>query len=366
MPPIPSACQALADQVSTLEQRYTALAAQTAAEFGAPAWAGLAQLGTLRLQLSDAVAALDECTRIHTAALTGTVVVIEASGGSSANGAQTATLWDLTGSGPIASAQVQVQAGAFGFQGPLPAQAAITIRTGGASDTEITGVDFRSGPLPGPLAAQTPRIEMVVGPKLLLPISRLQAWASSFESISQKLALPELQLEVEATVSSITVAPVAGSLSVAVAGLRTRTIAGGGVAGPATLVDPKVMLLLQPSASPQGDAMVSVTSSGQPEALRTGSLDALVISLETSIQALFLGFAQDLIERAFSDWIHRVLPGFVAEALALPALPEGTAVSLRSLTIDEQGIHLQPVLSAFGTALSTFRPAPLPVPRATD
>jgi hypothetical protein len=176
VPPVPSACQPLADRVATLELQYAALAVQAAGEVGAPAWVDLGQLGAIRLQLVGARAALAECVQTHSAALTGTVAVIEASGGPPAVGAQMVTLWDLTSSGPVVREQAQVQSGAFGFQGPLPARAAVTVQTGAGSDTDITGVDFRSGELAGQLAGQTPRIELVVGPKLTLPAPLIQAW----------------------------------------------------------------------------------------------------------------------------------------------------------------------------------------------
>lgn len=357
MPPVPSACQTLADQVATLGQQYAALAAQTAGQVGPPAWVDLGQLGAIRLRLLDARAALDDCVRTHSAALTGTVAVIEASGGPPAVGAQTVTLWDLTGSGPVVREQAQVQSGAFGFQGPLPTQAAVTVQTGVASNTDITGVDFRSGPMPGPLPGQTPRIELVVGPKLTLPASRVQAWAASFTIVTQQLNDPALQLELSAAASSITVTLTAGSLGVSVAGSVSGTAAGGVIAVPPTPVSVSVPLSLRPSGSPLGDDVVSVTLAGNVTVQASGALEAI-----GAVVPLLQGFASELIRDAFRDWIHQELPGFLGQGLALAGLPAGVAVSLRVLTVDEQGIHLQPVLGAIGTALSTFQPSPLPPP----
>jgi hypothetical protein len=357
VPPVPSACQALADQVTTLEQQYTTLAAQTAGEVGPPAWVDLGRLGAIRLQLLDARAELDDCVRTHSAALTGTVAVIEASGGPPALGAQTVTLWDLTASGPVVREQAQVQSGAFGFQGPLPAQAAVTVQTDVGSDTFITGIDFRSGLLPGPLAGQTRRIELVVGPQLTLPTASIQAWAKSVAAVTQPLNAPALQLELSAVVSSITVALAAGSITVSAAGSVSGAAAGGAIAVAPTPVSASVPLSLQPSGSPLGDDIISVTVAGNVTVQASGALQAV-----GAIVGLLQGFAGDLIRNALHDWLHQQLPAFLAQGLALAELPAGAAVSLRSLTVDERGIQLQPVLGVIGTALTTFQPSPLPPP----
>ncbi len=361
MPPIPSNCQQFANQLATLTQQYEELAVTAKGTVGAEAWTRLAELGQLRRQVEEARAELDRCTQTYAAALTGTLTVLDASGKPPLDGAQTATLWDITGSGAVARAQAQVQAGAFGFEGPLPAQAAITIQTGGASDTNITGVDFRSGPLPDPLAGQVPHIEVVVGPELSVPASRLAGWAGSFAAVTQRLTSPAQQLDLGFTVSSIMAAPSAGSLRVAVAGSISGTSGGGLVTLPLTPVSATVVLSLQPSAAPQADDAVSVAIVDHVDVQASGSLLGFA-QLFGAIAGLVQAFTGDMIQHAFSDWLHQVLPSFLAESLALPALPVGTAVSLRRLTVDEQGIHLQPVLGAIGTVLSTFQPVLLPPP----
>ena len=95
MPQVPAACQGLADRVNTLDQQYSALAAQVSQEQGAPAWQDLARLGGLRQQLEAAQAALDKCVQANSAALTGIVDVIDATG-AAASGTQTVTLWAVS------------------------------------------------------------------------------------------------------------------------------------------------------------------------------------------------------------------------------------------------------------------------------
>jgi hypothetical protein len=206
MADVPAACQALADQVSTLDQQYDALAKQVSGEEGTQAWQDLAKLGGLRQQLEAAQAALDACVQANSAALTGIVDVIDATG-AAAQGTQTVTLWDVSGASAVASGQAPVAAGAFGLQGPVPAKAALTVQTAGADGFSLSGYDFRSGPLPDPLPAAPLRCEMVICPQVLMPPAAVQAWASSFAAASQQLSSPSSQSSVAVVLSSVAVGP---------------------------------------------------------------------------------------------------------------------------------------------------------------
>ena len=161
---VPAACQALADQVSTLDQQYGALAAQVSQEEGAQAWQDLARLGGLRQQLEAAQAALSACVQANSAALTGIVDVIDATG-AAAQGTQTVTLWDVSGASAVPAGQAPVTSGAFGLKGPVPAKSALTLQTTGAAGFGLSGYDLRSGVLPDPLPALPLRCEMVICPR---------------------------------------------------------------------------------------------------------------------------------------------------------------------------------------------------------
>jgi hypothetical protein len=77
MPPVPPACQPLADDVAALEAQELQLRAQAASLTGAAAWTALAALGQVRLRLDESRANLAECIRQNSAALQATLVVID-------------------------------------------------------------------------------------------------------------------------------------------------------------------------------------------------------------------------------------------------------------------------------------------------
>lgn len=357
MADVPAACQALADQVSTLDQQYSALAAQVSQEEGAPAWQDLARLGGLRQQLETAQAALDACVQANSAALTGIVDVIDATG-AAAQGTQTVTLWDVSGASAVAAGQAPVTSGAFGLKGPVPATAALTLQTTGAAGFSLNGYDFRSGPLPDPLPAPPLRCEMVICPQVLVAPAAVQAWASSFKAVNQQLGLPSSQTSVAVALSSVIVALAANTITATATGTLTGSI-GGIVPLNQAPFSADVPFSLTPSGSPQAGDIVNfaiVAPGPIIHILASGLLPELL----NSFTSLFQPFVRDQLQNSLSSWAEQVMPEFVAAALALPQLPPATSITLRSLKIDESGITLQPVLGTIGTGLSTFKPAPLP------
>jgi hypothetical protein len=356
MAPVPSICQPLADQVAALRQQYESAAAQAAAASGAPAWADLAEAGSLLEQLTQTEADLDLCVRTHSAALTGTVTVIDATGGQSI-GAQAATLWDLTGSGPVATEVVPVQAGAFGFQGPVPTEAAITLQSTGAQ-APATGLDFRSGSLAP--AEQTPRVELVVAPTAKISAAALDRWASAFVAVTQPLTPPAGAPlgPLQATVNAVGIALGAGSVSITASGSISGTVLG--TAFPQIPVSAGVSLSIAPSVSPRADDLVLVALAGSnPVSLHTSS--PILAAVADIVDGLLADFVGDLVRNQLDEGLHQLLPSAIARSLALAELPPSTT-SLRTLTVDETGISYQPTLGAIGTTLSTFTPTPLATP----
>ena len=358
MPPVPTACQALADQVLALEQQYAAASALASAAVGAPAWTELAHAGPLLLQLDQARAELDACVKTHAAALTADVIVIDATGGA-APATQTATLWDLTTPGPVTIETVPIQGGTIGFAGPLPASAAVSLAPDRSADPSLSGVDFRSGLIPQPLTG-TPRVEIVIAPKLKVTAQALRAWASTFQPAPQDIGAGGFLGRLQAVVTAPTMTFTTGTVRIDVTGTVTR--APGGPAGvfgvPSTIpFAASIGFSLSPSGDPRGGDLVSVTLAGQ---------DPIVVNLPGSavyvepILPLVTPFVGEQIRSSLSASINQVVPSAIRRGLAVAALPPSTQLSLRSLSIDETGITIQPVLGAVGTALSTFQPTTLP------
>ncbi len=356
MADVPAACQPLADQVSTLDQQYSALAAQVSQEEGAQAWQDLARLGGLRQQLEAAQAALDGCVQANSAALTGTVDVIDATG-AAAQGTQTVTLWDVSGASAVPAGQAPVTSGAFGLKGPVPAKSALTLQSTGAAGFGLNGYDFRSGPLPDPLPAPPIRCEMVIRPQVLVPAAAVQAWASSFKAVNQQLGSPSSQTSVAVALSSVTVALAADTITVTATGTLTGSI-GGIVPLNQTPFSADVPFSLTPSGSPQAGDIVNFAIVGSGPVIKI--LGSGPVAVVNSLISLLQPAVIDQLQNALSPWVQQVMPEFVAAALALPQLPPSTTITLRSLKVDESGITLQPMLGTTGAGLSTFKPAPLP------
>jgi hypothetical protein len=343
-----------------LEQQYAAASAAASAAVGAQAWTELAQAGPLLLQLDTEREELAACIKTHSAALTASVVVIDASG-SQAPSTQTATLWDLTSTGPVTVETVPIQAGAFGFAGPVPASAAVSLAPDSAGDPSLIGVDFRSGPLPQPLAV-TPRVEIVIAPKLTVSAQKLRGWASTFQSTPQDIGAGGFLGRLQAVVTAPTITFTTGAVRVDLTGTVTRASGGAG----AFLNLPSSMpfaagiaLSLAPGTDPYGRELVAVTLAGQnPIVLNLPGTQVIV----DTILPLVTPFVGEQIRTSLSASINQLVPAAIERGLALASLPPATQLSLRSVAISEAGITIQPVLGAFGTLLSTFQPTTLPNP----
>ena len=291
----------------------------------------------------------------HSAAVTGTVVVIDVSG-AAAPGAQAVTLWDITGGVTAAHDVAPVQAGAFGLQGPVPAQAALTVQTTGQPD--ITGVDFRSGALVDPPGDANPRIEIVLGPTIHISAAELSALASTIQPLNVQVPAFSASNPTPAPLA-LTCGGFGLTLSQGVVTLQGRgTIAGGFVGGESPFTV-SISAVFTPSADPQSANLLDVALSGsQPISASIGGALAGLTALVGTLTDLLA----PPVRQALSDEVNANVSAAVAGGLALAALPPGVRVSLRSLTIDETGIRYQPALGAIGTILSSFAGTPLPLP----
>lgn len=350
MASVPSACQPLADLVASLEQQYKDSAAAVARLSGAQAWSALGQLGDVLAQLTDARDRLDQCVETNTAALIGNVIVMDASGAGDAAAAQTAMLWELADSGPTAREVTQVQAGTLGFKGPIPTSAAITLHSANAPD--LAGPDYRSGPLQGELGDQPLRLEMVYGPRLTLSAGTLKRLASQFPPTTQALTGPATLAGLgpaTVTVNGLTVVLADGSLTLT----ATGTLAAAAL--PATPFSGSVSMVALPSDAPDASDLVQVIPAGaNPVQISLPALPGL-----SAILSLLSPFVGDIAQTTLGEWLHQALPRAIARGLALAELPPSTTLSLRSLTVNEQGVAFQPALGVIGTALSSFHPSPI-------
>jgi hypothetical protein len=350
---VPSACQPLAELVVSLEQQYTDSAAKAAGLSGAQAWSALGQLGDVLAQLTDARHRFDQCVKTNSAALIGNVTVMDASGAGAAAGGQTAILWELADTGPTARDTTQVQAGTFGFKGPIPTSAAITLHSTDAPD--LAGPDYRSGQLQGELGGQPLRLEMVYGPRLTLTAGVLQRLASQFPPTTQTLTGPATLSGLgpaTLTVNSLTVVLADGSLTL------TATGTLGAAALPTTPFSGSASLVALPSDAPDAGDLVQVILAGaNPVQISLPSLPGLA-----AILGLLSPLVGNIAQSTLRAWLHQSLPGAIARGLALAQLPQPTTLSLRSLTIHDQGVAFQPAIGVVGSALSSFHPSPLPLP----
>jgi hypothetical protein len=115
---------------------------------------------------------------------------------------------------------------------------------------------------------------------------------------------------------------------------------------------------LTPSVSPKADNIVSFAFAGAGPSLQiTGGVVASAINQLNSLATPAIS-AQ--LQASMSGWLQQMAPQFMATALALPQLPPATTLTLRSLTVDQSGITMQPALGDVGAGLSTFQPNPLP------
>ena len=359
MPPGPPPCQGIADRVLQLEQQYREAAARASAAIGVEAWTELAQAGALLQQLDRARAELSACVKAYSTGLTGRLVAIGASGGF-APGSQSATLWDLTGAGPVPVERVEIDSGEFGFAGPLPASAAVSLAASLVDQPFLPGVDFRSGLLPEP-QSQPMQIEIVVAPRLTLSAQTLREWASTYQSTPQEIDAGGYLGPLQAVIAALALTFTSEAVQVDVTGTVTRASEG-----PLALLVPPSMpfaatirFSLAAATDPRGTELIAVALAGQ---------NAIVVDLPglqtvgEAILPLLTPFVADQVRASLSASINRIVSAAIARGFALESLPPTVQLSLRSLTIAEHGITIEPVVGAVGTTLSTFQPTTLTTP----
>ena len=354
MPPVPQACQPLADEVAAFEAQEQQLRAQIPTLVGAAAWTALANLGQIRQQLDAARVALAECIHQNTAALQATLAVIDV-GAASAAPVRIAGLWEMTPGGGAVQREVSNLTGdSFAFTGPLPASFGLTVGTAG--DPTLFGPDFRSLalsaaslPTDGPLG-----VEVVLCPTVRLEQSDLARLAASFPPppTSQFGGLG-LQVDlsihkVDATLSDAgIVARASGEVVVKTLGLAEWGVFSASAtfrAAPTTV----------PGVTDPVDLVTVSDLQVQLPGFTGGVADAAF--------PLIRGYLTDLLTGQLRDFLRAELPAAVSQTFVLAALPPDVVVSVRNLSIDAAALQFQPALGALGTTLSTFTPPAIPPP----
>jgi hypothetical protein len=359
-PPATTDCSDQSAAVEALKQRFNALAVQANATTGQAVWPVLCELGEVERLLTQARKALASCVESAAASptptstgvtgplVTGTLLTLAGCSGAPP-GSQQATLWDLTD--PTAGSQtVAIIDGQFGFDRELAAQAAITVATVG--ETDVTGLDFRSVALSGPTSAPL-HLEVVLGPTVTITAAELNAALAALTPI----VAPSLQgsgVDVIPSIATIGVELSAGVVSVLAGGSITGTVLGFPLAGLA--FSGRADLQLAPATTPDDAQIIDVELTKPVEVQFSGSLLA---SLAGVLSPLFEPLLAAIGMAQLRDEMRRRIPVAVADAFALAALPATCTLTLRSVTVSEQGITLQPALGCIGDALSTYDPPPI-------
>jgi hypothetical protein len=361
---VPQQCQAKADLVASLRQRYNALADQINATTGRDVWPLLAQLADVDQQLAAAQIDLQTCiTDVATGftgtydstdgpAVTGEVVIIDASG-SVFPGDLFASLWESTDSGLLEREKGQITDAHLSFNTPLPTASAVTVAMDeglGDPNTEPV-VLFRSGLLDQPRSPL--RLEAVLGPQIKIAAKTIDGWLASL--LPFDVPLRGQLVESVVTITALSTAFEPGVVGIAVRGSLSGSawgisLAGNEISGtlrcgatPDTAADARYAMALH---SVDGGSTLHVT--GSFLAMFADNFLALAIPL---LEGTILGQVR--------SWLDTVVSPAVCRSLLLPGLQSGVTITIRDCQIDETGISMAPALGAVGTALTTYDPPPI-------
>jgi len=352
--PVPQACQAIADQLSTLEAQDQALRTQLANLTGADAWAALVQLGQIRQQITVVQSQLNACIAANSAALQANFVVIDVSGAGGPAPSRVANLWEITPTATTLSDTSTVSGNSFSFKGPLPTQFGLSVLTSGVAD--IIGPDFLSAALAAADFAGNPaiRLETVLGPELKIDAATIAtSIAGAFTPVNINLSVSGIA-NGTLSVQTLDASATSEGIQLRANGQLDITVVGTG-SNRAT-VSGNTTLSLVPSATPTAADIFDVVTVSDVTVEITGS--AVLAAIAAIIKSSLAG----LIQNQLRDLFRKLLPSLVLQALVLPNLPNGVILCIRRLAADPTSITVQPALAAAGTVLSTFHPPTIPPP----
>jgi hypothetical protein len=337
------ACRPLADQLAGLETEERGARQQLAGLTGEAMWRGLAAIGTLRLHLLSVRSQFEACVAAHHETLAGSLLVVDTTSDTVPGTSRIATLWALADSKTTVAATTPVTDGRFGFDGPIPDKLAVTVTAGDA-------VEVRSGALSGDIPDV--RLEVVIGPVLTIPHDQIQRWLpTTFEFPDTELSGPNIAIAVAGVHGSLALG--ADTLQVSLTG-TIKIAAPIAAAGTITVLG---AIGLTPRRTPDGD-QVDVHVRGDTH-IQVNGLPSALADLAAD---LVRPYAENQAQTLLSAALHDSLPRLAANFFALDTLPDGVNLALRHLSIDADGITIQPAISCSGTVLSTFPAPTLPDP----
>lgn len=353
MPPIPQACQDLANDVAALEAADQALRVQLTTLTGAAAWAALAQLGQGRLALERKRNELHNCILNNTADFQANLIVMDLAPPPAVSPTRIAHLWEIAPVGPTRRETSTVRANAFSFTGPLPNQLGISIATTG--DPDILGPDFRSVAIAATnLPAQGAiRVEVVLGPVLRIEQAEISRWAAVYTPRSQRIDGGSFQADIsimtaEATlVTGGVVGRLTGQVETGIFGSSSRSAFSA-----------SATVGLVPSAAPGITDLCDLLSVQSITVDLPGTFGGMVSTLVSLIRPEL----EKVLTEHLRAIVRREISAAIMKALVVSALPTDVTLSIRQLSIDSAAITFQPALGAIGTSLSTFNPPAIPPP----
>lgn len=343
MPPIPTKCQPIATQLAALEANAQTLRTDAQASVGQVAWTKLGQLAIVLQDIDRTKADLDACVAAHTGDVVYEVVFIDGGGGP-ATGDRVAHIWDQTATPPARLTSLPIEDGSFALQGAMPA----TISIGVEGVLAVAGPDFRSGPMPVPAPGPSQRIEVVAGPTVTITPDDLTRWLSSVTFVARRIDTGAGTVEVTAT----SIAAALSANTITLTGVGTLSIITGGGASQTSPFSASVSVGLVPSTTPAAIMPLELKKLGNPEVRIGGPLAMFGAMINAALGFGLWDVILNQMREIARDEVHEA----TARALSLAKLPPDTTLSLRSVTVNNSGITFQPMIGAFGTALSTYQP----------
>ena len=346
--PTPSECKPIADAIAKLHSQENAKRVTIPALTGVAKWKAMQDLGDLRQQIKEQQTLLDECEKRHAADLATEIVVIDVPGISGPN--RMARVWQLTPTGQTVKQTATVQKGVATFSGILgSARQSIGITIEETDHPDVTGPDFRSGPLPsvpeGSSTDPASRVEIVI----LDPIT------IGDDTMSQ--AIPHLPIQLSYSAGAI------GAVNIAVTTLQfvvasgTVSISASGTASAVGMSSPFTFsdgVHISPMFCMAPSLILEVALGASPSLTMPGIVGSLVQELRAFLSSNLLG----ITVQPLGTLLNKMVATLVSTALGLRLLPSGSVLSVRQLTMEANKITITPVLAAFGKVLSDFQPPP--------
>lgn len=340
-------CQPIADALAALQAQEQVKLGDVPGLAGVDRWRAIQDLGVIRQQIAEQQAKLDVCQAQHVGDLPIEVVVFDLPGDSGPN--RIARLWRMTPPEQSVKQTASVTAGAT----------AVTIPTGDdrqrfgltIEETDhptVNGPDFRSGPLPGQaINAADPagRIEIVILDPFSFEVELVSRAAPPLPLTLSLTAAPIGAIQIQ--VSRLDWSAVGGMLLVTVTGTTTAPF----MSSPFTL---QANFHIAPSFAMTPSLALEVALVAPPRLDMTGMIGGLSATIADFLSANLLA----PLTRPVASALNTTILKQTATNLGLAAVPSGSVLSVRQLTLDNMTLTVWPALAAFGTVLSNFQPPP--------